>query len=134
MSRLVLVVDDSDTIRELICLNLEFEGYDVEQAADAQACLERLDAVHSRGAQRPDMLLLDVVMPGMDGFRLTTRLKGDPATADIPILIVSASAQQRDFELARQARADGYLTKPFDPTTLVAQVRELAGPPDDAPS
>jgi CheY-like chemotaxis protein len=130
MTRLVLVVDDSDTIRELICLNLEFEGYDVEQAADAQACLDRLDAVRSAGARRPDMLLLDVVMPGLDGFKLTTRLKGDAATADIPILIVSASAQQRDFELARQARADGYLTKPFDPATLIDHVRELAGPPE----
>jgi len=131
MSRLVLVVDDSDTIRELICLNLEFEGYDVEQASDAQVCLDRLESVSTTGARRPDILLLDVVMPGLDGFKLTTRLKGDPATADIPILIVSASAQQRDFELARQARADGYLTKPFDPATLVDLVRELAGPPDD---
>jgi len=131
MSRLVLVVDDSDTIRELICLNLEFEGYDVEQASDAQVCLDRLESVRTTGARRPDILLLDVVMPGLDGFKLTTRLKGDPATADIPILIVSASAQQRDFELARQARADGYLTKPFDPATLVDLVRELAGPPDD---
>jgi CheY-like chemotaxis protein len=131
MSRLVLVVDDSDTIRELICLNLEFEGYDVEQAADAQVCLDRLDAVRTQGLRRPDMLLLDVVMPGLDGFKLTTRIKGDPSTADIPIMIVSASAQQRDFELARQARADGYLTKPFDPDTLIAKVRDLAGPPLD---
>lgn len=131
MTRLVLVVDDSDTIRELICLNLEFEGYDVEQAPDAQACLDRLEAVRSTGARRPDIMLLDVVMPGLDGFKLTTRLKGDAATADIPILIVSASAQQRDFELARQARADGYLTKPFDPATLIERVRELVGPPQD---
>jgi CheY-like chemotaxis protein len=76
-------------------------------------------------AASPQLMLLDVVMPGLDGVELTARLKATPATARLPILIVSASAQRRDFELARGAGADGYLTKPFDPDTLLAEVARL---------
>ena len=68
---------------------------------------------------------LDVVMPGLDGVELTAKLKATPSTADIPILIVSASAQRRDFELAQGAGADGYLTKPFAPDDLLAEVERL---------
>lgn len=120
-----MVVDDSKTIRDLISMNLELEGYDVVTAADAQQCLDLLaEAVETKGL-RPDLLLLDVVMPGMDGVELTARLKATSATADLPILIVSASAQRRDFELARGAGADGYLTKPFSPDDLLDEVRRL---------
>jgi CheY-like chemotaxis protein len=123
----IMVVDDSPTIRELIALNLGLEGYDVVTAADGQDCLRRLDEV-SRGEQPvPDLLCLDVVMPGLDGVELTAKLKATPLTAHIPILIVSASAQRRDFELAQGAGADGYLTKPFAPEELVAEVERLVG-------
>jgi CheY-like chemotaxis protein len=66
-------------------------------------------------------------MPGLDGVELTAKLKATPLTAHIPILIVSASAQRRDFELAQGAGADGYLTKPFAPEELVAEVERLVG-------
>ena len=111
-----MVVDDSPTIRDLISINLELEGYDVTTASDAQECLDHLAAVARGEAASPQLMLLDVVMPGLDGVELTARL---------PILIVSASAQRRDFELARGAGADGYLTKPFDPDTLLAEVARL---------
>lgn len=120
-----MVVDDSSTIRELISLNLSLEGYDVTTAEDGQQCLRRLSEVVEERAPLPDLLLLDVVMPGLDGVELTAKLKATPAMAHIPILIVSASAQRRDFELAQGAGADGYLTKPFDPDELLAEVRRL---------
>jgi CheY-like chemotaxis protein len=120
-----MVVDDSPTIRDLISINLELEGYDVVTAADAHECLEMLAAVARGEAPSPQLMMLDVVMPGLDGVELTARLKATPATAHLPILIVSASAQRRDFELARGAGADGYLTKPFDPDALLTEVARL---------
>lgn len=120
-----MVVDDSPTIRDLISINLELEGYEVTTAADAQDCLDQLAAVARGEVEPPQLMMLDVVMPGLDGVELTARLKATPATAHLPILIVSASAQRRDFELARGAGADGYLTKPFDPDTLLAEVARL---------
>jgi CheY-like chemotaxis protein len=122
-----MVVDDSATIRELIALNLGLEGYDVVTAEDGHDCLRLLDEVSRGEAPIPDLLCLDVVMPGLDGVELTAKLKATPLTADIPILIVSASAQRRDFELAQGAGADGYLTKPFAPDELLAEVERLVG-------
>ena len=124
----VMVVDDSKTIRDLISMNLELEGYDVVTAADAQECLDHLAEVAAGLVPMPQLLMLDVVMPGLDGVELTARLKATPATAAVPILIVSASAQRRDFELARGAGADGYLTKPFDPDDLLTEVARLILP------
>jgi len=129
---LVLVVDDSQTIRDLIALNLELEGYDVVQAADAFKALDYLALVESGSKPMPQLMLLDVVMPGLDGVQLTARLKATRATAAIPILIVSASAQRRDFELARGAGADGYLTKPFSPDELLLEVARLILPAGSA--
>ena len=120
-----MVVDDSATIRELIALNLGLEGYDVTTAEDGHDCLRLLDGVISGDEPPPDLMCLDVVMPGLDGVELTAKLKATPATQDIPILIVSASAQRRDFELAQGAGADGYLTKPFAPDELLAEVERL---------
>jgi CheY-like chemotaxis protein len=124
----VMVVDDSKTIRDLISMNLELEGYDVVTAGNAQECLDYLAQVAAGAARSPQLLMLDVVMPGMDGVELTARLKATPATAELPVLIVSASAQRRDFELARGAGADGYLTKPFAPDELLAEVARLILP------
>ncbi|MEO8105993.1 MAG: response regulator [Actinomycetes bacterium] len=121
----IMVVDDSSTIRELIALNLSLEGYDVQTASDGEECLRLLASVIEGRTPAPQLLCLDVVMPGLDGVELTAKLKAMPAMASIPILIISASAQQRDFELAQGAGADGYLTKPFDPDELLAQVRKL---------
>ena len=121
----VMVVDDSPTIRELIALNLGLEGYDVVTAEDGQQCLRLLAEVVAGRAPAPQLLCLDVVMPGLDGVELTAKLKATPAMSEIPILIVSASAQRRDFELAQGAGADGYLTKPFAPEDLLAEVERL---------
>lgn len=121
----IMVVDDSATIRDLIALNLSLEGYDVVTAEDGEECLRQLADVLEGRSPLPQLLMLDVVMPGLDGVELTARLKATPAVQHIPILIVSASAQRRDFELAQGAGADGYLTKPFDPDELLAEVERL---------
>ena len=121
----IMVVDDSATIRELIALNLGLEGYDVTTAEDGHDCLRLLEGVISGDEPSPDLMCLDVVMPGLDGVELTAKLKATPATQHIPILIVSAWAQRRDFELAQGAGADGYLTKPFAPDELLAEVERL---------
>jgi CheY-like chemotaxis protein len=121
----IMVVDDSPTIRDLIALNLSLEGYDVVTAEDGEECLRQLADILEGRAPLPQLLMLDVVMPGLDGVELTARLKATPAVQHIPILIVSASAQRRDFELAQGAGADGYLTKPFDPDELLAEVERL---------
>ena len=123
-----MVVDDSKTIRDLISMNLELDGYDVVTAANGQECLDHLAEVAAGTVLAPQLLMLDVVMPGIDGVELTARLKATPATASLPILIVSASAQRRDFELARGAGADGYLTKPFSPEELLDEVARLILP------
>lgn len=116
----VLVVDDSDTIRELITVNLELEGFEVVQASDGQ---EALDVVRDVA---PDVVTLDVVMPRRDGFSTAAALRADPATAAIPIAIVSASAQEADLARGTDIGVDAYLTKPFEPAELVRVVRELA--------
>jgi CheY-like chemotaxis protein len=117
----VLVVDDSATIRDLISLNLELEGFEVVTAVDGQDCLERVRDLC------PDLVTLDVVMPRLDGFETARRLKADPGTAHLPVVFVTASAQTADLARGDEVGADAYLTKPFEPQTLVATVRRLAG-------
>lgn len=115
----VLVVDDSDVIRSLIVLNLQFDGFDVREARDGLECLE------IAGTVELDAITLDVRMPGLDGFATATRLKADPSTAHIPIVIVSAQAQGKDLIRGAEIGVDAYVTKPFDPDELVATVRSL---------
>ncbi len=115
----VLVVDDSAVIRDLIAVNLELEGFAVDVAEDGRAALEAV------GRDRPDLVTLDVVMPRMDGFETATRLRADPSTAGIPIVIVTARASAADLERGEEIGVDGYLTKPFEPAELVALVSRL---------
>jgi CheY-like chemotaxis protein len=116
----VLVVDDSEVIRGLIAMNLELDGLDVQTAADGVEALEKV------GTWRPDVVTLDVMMPRLDGFATAQRLKGDATTSALPIVIVSACAQEADLRRAKEIGVEAYLTKPFDPDDLVRIVRELA--------
>ena len=116
----VLVVDDTDNIRDLIVMNLTLEGFEVVTAVDGLDALEKVvDAV-------PDVITLDVVMPRLDGFRTAERLRADPRTRHIPIVMVSASAQATDLRRGAEIGVDAYVTKPFDPDELVRVVRGLA--------
>ncbi|MCC9306887.1 response regulator [Kitasatospora sp. RB6PN24] len=118
MSRRVLVVDDSEVIRQLIRVNLELEGFEVVTAADGAECLEVVRRV------RPDVVTLDVMMPRLDGLRTAARLRADAGTAGLPIAIVSACTPA-DLEKGESVGVDGYLAKPFDPADLVALVHRL---------
>ena len=115
----VLVVDDTASVRELIRINLALEGFEVHVAADGEEALVLVAELV------PDLITMDVVMPKLDGLAAATRLKADPATAAIPIVMVTARAQTTDRVKGRAAGVDAYITKPFEPSELVDTVRKL---------
>jgi CheY-like chemotaxis protein len=115
----VLVVDDSSVVRELIAVNLELEGLEVVR------CIDGLEALERVAEERPDAITLDVMMPRLDGFSLVERLRGDRSTADIPIVIVTGRASAADLARGKALGVDAYLTKPFEPSQLVATVLRL---------
>jgi CheY-like chemotaxis protein len=117
----VLVVDDSEVIRRLIAVNLELEGFEVFLAEDGQECLEVV------GAVAPDVVTLDVIMPRLDGFATAARLRSSGATVGLPIVMVTACAQEGDLARGSELQVDAYVTKPFDPADLVRAVRSAAG-------
>lgn len=119
----MLVVDDDDVIRRLIAVNLELEGFEVATASDGQDCLDRLTRV------APDIITLDVMMPRLDGWGTASRLRADPRTAGIKLVLLSARAQEADLQRGDRIGVDAYLTKPFDPDELISTVRRLAGLP-----
>jgi two-component system alkaline phosphatase synthesis response regulator PhoP/two-component system response regulator VicR len=100
-------------------INLEKAGYDVITATNGR---EAVDAVR---AQRPDLIVMDVMMPEMDGFEALSILKGDEATADIPVVMLTAKAQDADVFQGWQSGADLYLTKPFNPMELLTFVKRI---------
>ncbi|MDQ1438494.1 MAG: hypothetical protein QOK43_2123 [Acidimicrobiaceae bacterium] len=115
----VLVVDDDPVIQKLLQVNFEMEGYTVLTAGDG------LEGVERARADNPDIIICDIMMPRMDGLEVTKTLKGDPATASIPILLLSAKAQQADVAAGQATGADDYVTKPFDPLDLLQRVAGL---------
>ena len=115
-----LVVDDSAVIRELIAVNLQLEGFEVTTAADGQAALDLALEL------APDVITLDVMMPRMSGFDVVARLRDDPATAWIPIVMVTGRAQAADVSRGEALGVEAYLTKPFEPAELVEVVTRLA--------
>ena len=119
----VLVVDDDDVIRQLICLNLELEGFEVYEAADGEDALAKVREVD------PAVVTLDIMMPKLDGWDAAARLRSDPATAHVRVVLLSARAQEADLKRGSRLGVDFYLTKPFDPDELVAVVRRLAEQP-----
>lgn len=115
-----LVVDDSRVIRELIAVNLELEGFEVTTAGDGERALELAAEF------RPDVITLDVMMPRLNGFETVTRLRQDPRTAGIPVVMVTGRAQSADRERGEEVGVEAYLTKPFEPAELVDVVSRLA--------
>ena len=115
----MLVVDDDDVIRQLITVNLELEGFDVVPAVDGQ---DALDKVKDAGVQ---VVTLDVMMPRLDGWETAARLRDDPETSHIKVVLLSARAQEADLQRGEKIGVDAYLTKPFDPDELIDTVRRL---------
>ena len=115
-----LVVDDSQVIRDLISVNLQMEGFEVVTAADGEVALELA------ASMSPDVITVDVMMPRLSGFEAVARLRQDPKTAHIPIVIVTGRAQLADLARGEELGVEAYLTKPFEPAELVEVVSRLA--------
>ncbi|MGQ9513223.1 response regulator [Thermodesulfitimonas sp.] len=114
---LILVVDDEETIQRLLCFSLECEGYEVVTATDG---IEALRLAHNR---RPDLIILDLMLPGMNGLDFCKFLRADNDLQNVPIIILTARAEENDRVLGLETGADDYVTKPFSVRELVARVR-----------
>jgi len=122
MSRRILLVDDEDDIREVAQMSLEMTaGWEVVAASSGA------EALRLAAAERPDAILLDVMMPGMDGPATARGLKADAATADIPIVLLTAKVQPADRRRFDDLGVAGILSKPFDPMTLADEVAGVLG-------
>jgi two-component system alkaline phosphatase synthesis response regulator PhoP len=119
MAKKILAVDDEKHIVRLIQVNLERAGYEVVTAGDGKEALEKVKS------ENPDMIVLDVMMPYMDGFEVLRTLKADQATRDIPVIMLTAKAQDADVFRGWQSGVDSYLTKPFNPMELLSFVERI---------
>ena len=118
-AKTVLVCDDDPIILRLLRVNMEVEGYDVLQASNGE------EAVQVASANHPDLVIMDIMMPRMDGYQACRALKADETTRDIPIVFLSAKVQQSDIEKGLAYGVEEYLTKPFDPSDLLEVVDRL---------
>jgi two-component system alkaline phosphatase synthesis response regulator PhoP len=115
----LLVVDDEEDILELIKFNLEREGYQVSCAATGEAALDLAKS------EIPDLIVLDLMLPGIDGLEVARQLKKEPETREIPIVMLTAKGEEADIVTGLELGADDYITKPFSPRVLVARVRSV---------
>jgi CheY-like chemotaxis protein len=118
MPTILIVDDDSDTVR-INSIILKHEGLEVLVAKDGFQALKLIQS------QPPDLILLDLMLPGIDGFEICNRLRANPATADLPVVVITAKTQATDKQMAAKVGANGYLTKPFDRRDLLAAIRRI---------
>src|SRR5690242_8278692 len=126
MPKKILAVDDERHIVRLVEVNLQRAGYEVVTAYDGREALEKVKS------ESPDLVVLDVMMPYMDGFEVLKNLKADPTTAEIPVIMLTAKAQDADVFRGWQSGVDCYLTKPFNPMELIAFVKRIFSSMEDA--
>ena len=115
----ILVVDDDPVIQKLLSVNFEMEGYRVVTASDGEEALDRVLS------EAPAVVVLDVMMPMVDGIEVLRRIRANPGMGSTPVLLLSAKAQAKDIEDGMAAGADAYLTKPFEPLDLLDRVALL---------
>ncbi|MDY6796931.1 MAG: response regulator [Actinomycetota bacterium] len=121
----VLVVDDDPMVTRLVRINLELEKFEVEEAWDGKTAMKMMEE------NRPDMLILDIMMPQMDGWEILQKLREDTAMTDLPIVLLTAKVQDEDIARGWKMGADGYITKPFNPVNLADSLRlVLAATPE----
>ncbi len=125
MPRRILAVDDEKHIVRLIQVNLERAGYQVVTAFDGPEALKKVES------DRPDLIVLDVMMPKMDGFEVLKRLQANPETREIPIIMLTAKAQDADVFRGWASGVSAYLTKPFNPLELITFVKRILSGYDD---
>jgi two-component system alkaline phosphatase synthesis response regulator PhoP len=119
MPKKILAVDDERHIVRLVQINLQKEGYEVVTASNGREALEKVVS------EKPDLIVMDVMMPEMDGFEALEKLKSDEQTAKIPVIMLTAKAQDADVFSGWQKGADLYLTKPFNPAELLTFVKRI---------
>jgi len=117
----VLVVDDEIYIVHILDFSLGMEGYEVITALDGEQALERLKS------DRPDLIVLDIMMPKLDGYEVCKAIKSNPATKHIPVILLSAKGRNVDQKTGYDVGADDYITKPFTPRKLVERINQLLG-------
>jgi two-component system, cell cycle response regulator DivK len=122
MSKRILVVEDQEDNRQILRDLLTSADFEVIEAVDGEAGLA------AAAEHRPDLILMDIQLPGIDGYEATRRLKGDAALRDVPVIAVTAHALSGAEQEARAAGCDGYISKPISPRQLLAKVREYLSP------
>ena len=125
MAKKILAVDDERHIVRLVQVNLERQGYEVITAFDGREALEKIES------EKPDLVILDVMMPYMDGFEVLQAIRKNPDISTLPVIMLTAKAQDADVFRGWQQGVDTYLTKPFNPMELISFVRRILGRDDD---
>ncbi len=115
----ILIVDDRFEVVELVKVTLEGEGYQTIDASDGREALEKI------GKEKPDLILLDIIMPKMDGFEVLRNLKDDSNTKDIPVIMLTAKGQKVDRQKGEDLGAQDYIIKPFSPSHLLRKIEEI---------
>ena len=119
MNPKILVADDEEDVLDLVSMNLKNAGFDVVRAVDGP------EAIHKARTQRPALIVLDLMLPGMSGLEVCKVLKGDPVTLKIPVIMLTAKAEEVDRIVGLELGADDYITKPFSPRELVLRVKSV---------
>jgi two-component system, OmpR family, alkaline phosphatase synthesis response regulator PhoP len=119
----ILVVDDEIYIVHILDFSLGMEGYEVITALDGEQALERMKL------ERPDLVVLDIMMPKLDGYEVCKAIKSNPTTKQTPVILLSAKGRNVDQKLGFDVGADDYITKPFSPRKLVERINQLLGQP-----
>lgn len=118
MGNKILLVDDEPKLLLLVKSRLEASGYEVITAADGEEALSKITS------EKPDLLILDIMMPKIDGLQVCAKIKKDPGLEQIPVIILSAKIQKETILEAQKVRANGYVIKPFRPEVLLAEVKK----------
>lgn len=119
MSKTILIIEDEQQLVELLRFRLEANGYQVEAAFDGQEGMEKINKL------KPDLVILDVMMPKLHGYEVCRLAKENKETKDIPIVILTARAQEKDIQEANNCKADVFITKPFEPAELLGEIGKL---------
>ena len=119
MGKTIFIADDESGFVSTLKSRLEFEGFEIATAPDGKSALDRITD------EMPDLILLDIMMPAMNGYQVCRELKENPDTNPIPILMLTAKSQESDKFWGNEAGADAYMTKPFDMDELIGEIRRL---------
>lgn len=119
MKKKILLVDDEPLLVEMVSMRLEANDYEVISAGDGQEALEKVRKA------KPDLIILDLMLPKIDGYKVCRMLKFDDKYKNVPIILFTARAQQSDMKLGEEVGADAYLVKPFEAEVLLAKIEEL---------